>query len=194
MNNYTLAWANSNGGPLILLPENLLEYWEGANPPTGGRQVEAKFRWDPHGPATDYDKACDISNDLGLLEVGSGQALILGGEPMSTTWWNKFTVNTVGVLVRWRFAEDENSIIRYLSKLTNMSFPKPEVFIEVSSFPLILFDSAFSGAEQSSLENNKIKISLPEGVYGISSVEYNPDRKSSFLLHKVELIGDKLGP
>ncbi len=75
MERSNLLWVHSNGGPLILLSEHLLNYWDGINPPKDGRQIEATFRWGPHSAATDYDRACDVSDYMGLLEVGPGAAL-----------------------------------------------------------------------------------------------------------------------
>jgi hypothetical protein len=78
-------WVTCDGGPLLLIPEPLLTFWEGSSPPSGGRVVAATFRSNPDGPATDYDRACDVSG-LGVIPVGPGHALVLNDdEPFPTT-------------------------------------------------------------------------------------------------------------
>ena len=81
------AWLTSDGGPLLLLARAYLRYWGGIDPPTGGRTIEARFRWSGTAatPATDYDRACDVDDELGLLAVGPGHALVLGDEPLATS-------------------------------------------------------------------------------------------------------------
>ena len=83
-----LQWASSEGGPLILLSATSLREWEGIDIPADGRRVEAEFRWhgDKNAPASDYDRACDIADYIGLISVGLGQGLVLGDEPNSTCW------------------------------------------------------------------------------------------------------------
>jgi hypothetical protein len=82
-----LQWIQSNGGPLLLLPSSLLGAWEGADEPEPYRGVEARSHWNPGGPATDYDRACDVPDLAGTVPVGAGEGLVLGDEPLATTWW-----------------------------------------------------------------------------------------------------------
>src|SRR6185295_11862206 len=89
----------SCGGPILVLPKNLVRFWEGCHEPSGGRVVEAIFRADPDGgPATDYDRACDVAGYLGVIPVGTGTGLVLGDQPLSTGWWP--LKNGSGVLFR----------------------------------------------------------------------------------------------
>ena len=68
-----LTWLGTDFGPLLLVPGEHLSSWEGIDPPSSGRWVEARFRWhDPNDPATDYDRACDVEDYLGLIEIGTG--------------------------------------------------------------------------------------------------------------------------
>src|SRR5260370_41091178 len=82
-----LQWMQSNGGPLLLVSGEPLPSWEGTEFPSDGRQIEAQFRWNGQAaPATGYDRACDVKEYVGLLTIGVGQGLVLGDEPLSTTW------------------------------------------------------------------------------------------------------------
>ncbi len=55
-----MGWFEHDGGPLILLPREALSFWEGIEPPSGGRVVEAAARWENQEIATDYDRAGDV--------------------------------------------------------------------------------------------------------------------------------------
>jgi hypothetical protein len=110
---------------LLLVPGEHLLAWEGSDPPSAGRKVEAKFRWhDPNDPATDYDRACDVEDYLGLIEVGTGKGQVLGGDPEMMTAWlpagppgDEDTLAPGGMLVRWSYAESEEEILRFLAEM-----------------------------------------------------------------------------
>ena len=74
-----LNWVVSFGGPLLLVPGEHLPSWGGVEPPNDGRHIDAQFRFNgPNEPATDYDRACDVSmrGYVGLIDIGTGQGLI----------------------------------------------------------------------------------------------------------------------
>src|SRR5438874_2615230 len=75
-----LHWIVTAGGPQLVLPERYAAAWEGCSTPSGGRVVEATFRCDPGGPATDYDRASSVAGWIGAIPVGRGQALVLTGD------------------------------------------------------------------------------------------------------------------
>jgi hypothetical protein len=106
-----LTWIESNGGPLVVLPRALLAAWRGTDDPLPGEAIEATFRWNPGGVATDYDRACDVRDYAGVIAVGSGEALVLADEPLPTTW---LPGHRGGVFVRWRFGPDEACVAAIL--------------------------------------------------------------------------------
>ena len=70
-----LTWIESAGGPLLALRPDCLPLWEGIDPPSEGRRVEASFRWEnASAPATDYDRACDVEGYAGVIQVGPARA------------------------------------------------------------------------------------------------------------------------
>jgi len=81
-----LTWLDTDAGHLMLLPANLRSQWSGANPPKDGRFIRAKFRWNhPDDAASDYDRACDVEDYVGILQVGSGKGIVLGQDPLPAT-------------------------------------------------------------------------------------------------------------
>ena len=52
-------WFANDGGPLIILPRELLEYWEGTDPPSAGRVIETTADdFLDEFAGTDYARAC----------------------------------------------------------------------------------------------------------------------------------------
>jgi hypothetical protein len=105
-----LNWVQTFGGPHIVLPSLLSNSWEGSNVPANGRIVEANFRYNPTGPATDYDRACDIKNWSGIITVGNGSAIVLGGDLTIAAYYN---YDGNHYLLRWLYAPNESSLLTH---------------------------------------------------------------------------------
>ncbi len=171
-------WIDSEGGPLIVISDKLIPSWEGTREPTG-RTLQASFRWDdPEAPATDYDRACDVGEAVGCLEVGEGSALVLGDEPLSTTLVRR--QNGV-VFVRWASAESEEAVELLLGNLPTSGFVEdPAKFVSLSG-AVSVFDAAYSSEEI----EDCLAFELGAGVYRVSSQVWEPDSESVLLLHEL---------
>ena len=176
----TLMWIASEGGPLLLLTREYLRYWEGTDPPTGDRTIEARFRWtrNPAAPATDYDRACDIEDYLGLIDVVPGQALVLGDEPLATTW--RSLGPTGGMLVRWSYAPEEAAVVQALARIPDAIWGPAQLVLTVGPEPLYLFDAAYPGAEV----EEYLVVELRPGHYTLATGVYEPDDLTSVVLHR----------
>jgi hypothetical protein len=99
-----IDWACWDGGPHILIPEAALPLWEGSCPPSNGRLIQVRRRFDPTGPATDFDRACEIEDLLGVIRVGGHDAIVIGDEvPMSTL--ARFANDSLAVFVPMTWSE-----------------------------------------------------------------------------------------
>ena len=185
----SVQWIGSEGGPLLLLPSSLLSEWEGSNTPSQGRVAIAEFRYgDSDAPATDYDRACDVDEYLGLITVGNGLGLVLGNEPFATAWWPAQAGNG-GMLVCRGYGEDDLE-----ERINEVLMAVPADFGEdlglrfsVPGGPLYLFDSAYSGCDVGTRTAYR-EIQLGAGVYSLTSGFYRPDDSTSLLLHRCSLI------
>jgi hypothetical protein len=137
-----LAWVGSSGGPLLLLPVRELREWGGIDPPPPDRTPRAVSRWDPAAPVCDYDRACDVLDPLAVLEVGAVQALVLGAEPLWTTWIQH--AGSAGILVRRRYGPSDRAVAAFLRALPELPWGGSFTF-DVAASPLLLFDSAEPG-------------------------------------------------
>jgi hypothetical protein len=183
MSDETLRWITGCGGPLILLPEQLVESWSGLDPPVGGRVVESEGRWDPSGPATDYDRACDVDEAIANIDVGEGRGVVIGGEPAATAF---LPTPTGGLLVRWVRAESEQEILHHLEGRSFETESDAVAMIEAHPGPLALFDAACPGGE---IEDDKLVVDLHPGQYIVTAIGFEPDEQTSLMLVQLERVG-----
>src|SRR5687767_149537 len=74
-------WFANDGGPLIILPRELLGYWEGSDPPSNGRVIETTADGCLEEFAgTDYARACAAGGWISIIPVGPGHGIVLGAE------------------------------------------------------------------------------------------------------------------
>ncbi len=195
-----LAWMNSHGGPLLLVPGEFLLSWRGICPPTDGRQIEAMFRWDgPDSPACDYDRACDVDDYLALLDIGAGQGLVLGGEPMGTAWSPTTSAdsltNSGGILIRWVYANSVADVIEAVERVPEAAWAHDGLALMVGQAPLYLMDSATPADElgkfdKLGIHEDHLKIHLPAGRYAVATAIIEPDPHTSLVLHRHKRMSD----
>jgi hypothetical protein len=77
----------SGGGPHIVIPQSQVEFWKGH-----------EFGDDPLDPATDYGRACAISQDFDLIPVGSGRALVVANPPF-VAWSPRSSTDSINLFV-----------------------------------------------------------------------------------------------
>ncbi|MGI4737171.1 MAG: hypothetical protein ACRYG7_18545 [Janthinobacterium lividum] len=112
--------AESSGVPILLCSAEIAEYWEGINEPRNGRVIEADFDLNgPNGVHVDYDRACDLaSNYVNTIQIGPGEALLLGEEIPSMYWIQSESFDG-GYLVTWvHLSGEEEPDYRALIKST----------------------------------------------------------------------------
>ena len=74
-------WFANDGGPLIILPRELLEYWEGSDRPSAGRIIETTVdEFLDEFAGTDYARACAAGGLVSVIPVGPGHGIVLGAE------------------------------------------------------------------------------------------------------------------
>ena len=173
-----VEWIESNGGPLLLLPESLLSAWSGVEVPSDGRVVEATFRSSPTASAaSDYDRACDVTEWAAVLPVGAGWGLVLGDEPSPTSWHP--TAERGGVLARWVFAASDAATERALAAVPSDLTWEALGDFPVVATPLLLFDSAEPGLVPLGA---RAQVTLAPGTYGVAHARYSPDPETEFTL------------
>lgn len=163
------TWINSSGGPLLLLQEDLLQYWKG----------------DEGDQLSDYQRACMVDDYLGFIDVGPGQGIVLEDEPLQTTWWSLSKENG-GIMVRWVYANGESYIIKALTDLQDVLWEQNDFVLKVSKGSLVLFDAICPGDNTDCLDTGcRLSISLEVGSYSVTTAHYQPDEETSLIFHRL---------
>ncbi|HEX8288441.1 MAG TPA: Imm21 family immunity protein [Pyrinomonadaceae bacterium] len=180
MADFAFEWITTEGGPLLLLLEKHLDAWDGTDEPSNGRIVEANFRWNPDISATDYDRACDVDDFLGVIDVGEGQGIVFGDKPLMTTWL-PLTTELGKMFVRWVEAENEADLIEFATSFSQTDFHDTLVSITVEDSDLILFAAYEAGRDNFDV---RLRIGLANGRYKFSTL-YVSDRLTTVLCHRL---------
>ena len=182
-----LKWIESAGGPFILISKKVVGFWSGilnrnsylAN--RDGEVEEAEDFLDPN--EADYGKACLIEGWLGLTIVNDENVLVLGDEPINTTFF--FSADKP-ILARWSYGENTEFVNNLLLSADIDFIDNWEFVLEfnITSDKQFLFDSACS---QNMLNDEEyLEINLKSGVYKVSTTIYEPNDKTQLILHKFE--------
>jgi len=184
MSRAKLRWISSSGGPLVAVPEQLLESWSGVDPPADGRRLKVKARWDPTRPATDFDRACDVEEPIAALAIGDGSVIVIGGEPPMTTFVPR---PDGGLLVGWIDGETEaeSTLLEHLEGRDFDGDTGVVAMIEVSPGPLVVFDAACPGIE---VEEDRLVLDLYPGRYMASATPFEPDAHTSLSVVRLQRV------
>lgn len=162
-------WIESKGGPLFLGGLSVLRFWKGNQLSVGSSLP------------TDYQRACGISDEIGVIKVVSADALVLGDEPDRTTIVEMPSSNIL--LVRWRWAESEKSLLSAVRSISleETSFRDEGVF-SAKSEEYLLFDAACDGEQI----DKSLGVFLKEGTYSLGTADFRPDKHTCALLHRLQ--------
>ena len=145
-------------------------HWSGIEPPRDGRVVQATFRWDqPSDPPTDYDRACDVNDYVGILEIASFPAIVLNVEPLPTTW---IPLPEGGILIMRLYTSE----VGFPSRLPNIESVEwtASGSIDSDGSPFVLFDSTETGWEEPAFPS--LDVALSAGRYEVEHGRLvNPD-------------------
>jgi hypothetical protein len=166
-------WIESTGGPLILLEKRLLHFWCGTDGThQDGRCVAAT--------TTDYDRACAVSSQLGLVALASSKAMVFGDMPRATALWCSSLTEIY--IVRVVYIDPKRDLRDFATLFHRNSFVglPLEFGFEISSGAMVLFDSAFPGSEQL---GDQLDLELLPGRYEFRTSQLSPDERTAFIIH-----------
>lgn len=147
---------------------HLFSYWRGFN----FSNINPEF-------VTDYDRACEIDDYIGIIDIDSGYGLVLGDDPCQTTWF-QFPEIQNGLLVRWIFAENAES------NNINLPFEKcifTPVFCQSVSCKLLNASITEDSCEGTNVDE-KLRIEMSKGWYEVETLLYEPNKQTSLILHR----------
>lgn len=145
MPNNVLRWFENDGGPLLILPREALACWEGSKSPSSGRHVEAAFRADTGSAATDYDRACDVTDAAAILDVGASWAMVIS-EPAPSVAWLTGTASRECVAVNFDYGDDSGlgSLLDAYTRVSADEWRRLGTGVTIGSQELLLMHAASS--------------------------------------------------
>ena len=143
----SLQWLVNDGGPLLVLPREVLPFWEGSEPPSGNRAVEVRSRWG-YKIATDYDRACDVQEWIAAIDVGPGRGIVLGGDQTNAAWLRP-PQSDAFLIVRLIYANDtsEAKILGLYEGRRDEDWVRLGSTLDAEHGELLLFHAASVGLE-----------------------------------------------
>lgn len=162
----TLKWINSSGGPLVCGTIATLGVWRG----TRGSSVD--------GARSDYERACDQMDYLSQIDCGSYQVLVLGDEPLQST----FILKDGDVsIVRWASCLSNDHAINAIAQFPFGLEPIDEsIEFRLEQRGLIMFDAALTSIESAACG----RTDLNAGEFLITTEKFKRDRVCEFLVHR----------
>jgi hypothetical protein len=145
----SVKFAESEGGPLIVMSESLAPSWNGVF----DAQANASFGTSP----CDYDRACSVT--FNTIDVGDREALVLE-EPNDSAF---IPIDGGAMIVSWIGADDAATLITAALALNDEAFSDELPDLEHDGGRLLMFDSASRG---SALDAPRVaSIDLMAGMY-----------------------------
>ncbi|WP_157579442.1 Imm21 family immunity protein [Singulisphaera acidiphila] len=158
-------------------------YWNGIVPPPGVPIPEGWVWGDPDGPVCDYDRAGDVDDYVGMVEVGPGFGLVLWDQPMRTAF---IPSDDGGILVRWGHAYGEDEVWQAVGRAEEANWSQTEHRLQVSQGPLLVIDAAYEGSERPPHEGggdpNWLEFTLPKGQYRVDFADFSPNERTWLIL------------
>jgi hypothetical protein len=144
---------------------------------------------DPASPATDYDLACDVEEELGLIPVGGGEGLVINADvPMSA--WVQAPDGRGGDVVVWVWGPKRSDewIIRVCREAPPDLLRDTGFFLCVGEGGLLLFPACDCAPDW---VYGFTRISLPAGRYRVLAVDYAQDSEGCLRLYRLQNVNER---
>jgi hypothetical protein len=165
-------WVASGGGPLLVLSESGLPYWNGADEPGSGIIPATE------DSPTDYERACSVREWVGVIPVGPTEGLVLADEPLDTRWWCSYESGPMH-LIRWVHGDSTSAVLEALPGLDGSHLEPTGVLFTNKSERVVLFDSAMPGTD---ILTPYSSVTLAPGTYTVEIGEFEPNSRTKLLV------------
>ncbi|MBK9171636.1 MAG: hypothetical protein IPM28_01305 [Chloracidobacterium sp.] len=128
---------------------------------------------------SDYDRACLVDGYVGLIYSNEEPVIVLGQEPLFTTWYSNSS--SEGTIVRCVWANDLKSTETEFYAFESLTgWENTDVVVDFPNGHLVLFDSSAYGSNM----EEWIEVKLDPGRYFIKTLFFEADESTKFLLHR----------
>jgi len=165
-----VSWIESGGGPLVAMHVSRVGSWRGIHGPhpTQGE----------HPVTSDYEQACAVDTEIGVLERPDANILVIGDEP------NRTSVRVAGsaiLIVRWQAAISESALEHDLSAyVADLNYEPCGLFCTVPGEHHV-FDAAKAGWQHGA----SVGVHLESTRYDIRTALLVTDQ-TELLIHRLD--------
>lgn len=172
-----MKWITTDGDPYILIPKDKLNNWSGTERSlSGGNKDIVRLDFVNVG-LSDFEQACMLEGDLGILQFEDVIAVVLPGE-------NDITIVNDKYIARLYYCENISDVSSKLEQgeLEKIETWNYDITIELGSEKYVIFGSAIVGTEVK--DNERFDMNLRRGFYQISVKHYRPDERTYLILYR----------
>ena len=162
-----MEWVNSSGGPLICGEMAIATRWRGVFGLSSRSSVKS-----------DYARACDAKEYLEVLRCGDGNVLVLGDEPLQSSFLR--TESGGLTIARWMYASSEDRALEFLRASSKSETLASPIRFEINGDCLLMFDAAIGGEN---LTDHQMTM-LERGFYSITTERVISKGVLDFIVHR----------
>jgi hypothetical protein len=177
-------WIDTTGGPFIILRAEDVKKWSGSFSIQSVAKQEIIIEEDFLNPAkTDYGKACQVLNEIDIIDFASNSVIVIGLEYLITL---KKVNERIFLIFQWEYGSSMEAVENFLQSVTidEIQYWQATGLYTKLSGEYIIFDSSEIGFDLKKEE--LLKFEPDTGIYQIETADYKPDQSTFLRIFKFE--------
>jgi hypothetical protein len=164
-----MRWLSSSGGPRICGEEHISMEWKGID----GLSANSDYK-------NDYERGCSTREYLEKMTCAGGCVLVLGDEPLQSTFFRTEGQGANLTIARWVYAVSSEGAEDFLKEsVADVKPLAPAISFDVAEGKLVLMDSVMSWSAKDLLTAD-----IEPGSYLVTTEQHQLDNKFSFIVHR----------
>lgn len=186
-NSAIIKWIECDGGPHLFIEKRLVGYWMGVIESSyNDKTITTKLRSGKQSNIiTDYDRACDIEEYVGVISIGNGHGLVISEDVPRSTWIPAEDGNGGFLVVLNYISEniEEDLIIEKIKKVDDSLFESTNLQLTIQDNHVCLFAACDYGPDWL---YGCCEFKLKPGTYSIYTVDSYDFDECSFRIHRLK--------
>jgi hypothetical protein len=159
-----LQWLDTGGGPYVLVRQADLGAWGGIR---------------SNGGVSDFARACDVDDYIGIIDLDEDRALVLGDDPFPTAFMPAPALGG-GYFLRWLWGDDEEDAVSAVHRLRPEDWTAEDLVFDAGDGRLSLFDSVHPGESAP----RRLDIRMGPGRYAVATANVQPHPNLCLMVHR----------
>ena len=162
-----MSWLDTQGGPFVVVPASRAASWGG-------------LRGSPSDEDSDFDRACDVDDYIGIVRFDGGDALVLGDDPFPTAFLKAPSFGG-GYLIRMLWGDSEEEALAAVHDVGASEWTAEGVVFDAEDGVCTMFDAVYAG----DAVPTQSRFRLPPGRYAVETADVQPDESMCLLVHRL---------